>query len=533
MSEKKITNPETQAEKKTENKKNKGRFHRGIYSVGITALVLVGIIAFNVLVSALSNRFMLEYDMTIDKVKTISEENLRYIKEVDTEIDVIMCAEAEDYYTQGMNYYGQNLYGLVEDYGQYYKQTVELVKKYNSYNSKINVTFIDTQDSEFTDIAQKYSDEVIGYGDIIVSAEINGSTRYKIIGFADIYELYEDTSYGELYKTVLVQGNNIETALTSAITYVTNDREKKVAFLTGHSSEDFSTEYRKMLEINNYEVDVIDDKAITKLDTDYSALFIVGPNRDFLESELSVIADYLDNNEKYGTSLVFFADCTAPYLPNFYGFLEEWGIEVSEGKLFQTDVYNCIPYSPTTFYSQVVSADSAMSNGVADCVTGYNIPMNPAFSADGNIKVSKVVATYDTVVNAPVNVSDNWKGYDDYEQDSYSTVIDSHRTAYDSKSNLLENHVFAFSSVEFIYSEYYSNYSSSVGNKKLALKVAERAVGAEDTGISFVTRQITTEGFTTPVTEANANAVLIIFVIAMPVLLIIAGVIVYIRRRIS
>ena len=49
---------------------------KGGYSIALTAMVLVGIIVFNILVTALSNRFILEFDMTAQKQNSISEENI-------------------------------------------------------------------------------------------------------------------------------------------------------------------------------------------------------------------------------------------------------------------------------------------------------------------------------------------------------------------------------------------------------------------------------------------------------------------------
>ena len=85
MDEKKIVSTENKTKKKfalpkRKHIKNQFLFKRGAYSVAITAIVLVGIIILNVLVSALNNRFLLEYDMTSNKVNTISEDNIEYIK---------------------------------------------------------------------------------------------------------------------------------------------------------------------------------------------------------------------------------------------------------------------------------------------------------------------------------------------------------------------------------------------------------------------------------------------------------------------
>lgn len=557
MEENKVTNPETPEEqavvaevesanaestekkakkkftlpkfKKSDKIKNQALLKRGSYAIIVTAVVLVGIIAFNVLLSVLSNRFMLEYDMTSDKINTISEDNVRFIKKIDNEVTVTMCAKAADYYGGYMNYYAQNLYGLTEDYSNYYKQTVSLIEKYNNYNNKIKVNFVDTQDSSFTEITSKYSKEKLNYGDIIVSCETNGNERYKIIGFKDIYSITEDDTYAAYgYTMSSISGNNIETALTSAIAYATSSEVKKAAFITGHSKEDLSETYRELLKTNNYEVEVIDDSMVSKISSEYDAVFIIAPTIDFLESELDALSNFLDNDEKYDKGLVFFGDASAPYLPNLYSFLEQWGIEVGEGILFETNTNNHMPDTPTVLGSYPGSEDE-ITNNIEICITGYNVPMQAAFSEDGTKKVTSLVVTPDTVVGAPVGTSDSWKGAGKYEKGSYSTVIQCERSSYDDDNNLIKNNVIALSSYEFIHSEYAEH--NSVGNKNIAFAVAERAVGAEDSGISFVSKVITNESFSTSVTQTSVNLVTIIFMVALPVLCIAAGIYVYIRRK--
>ncbi|MBR6533411.1 MAG: GldG family protein [Clostridia bacterium] len=515
---------------KSDKIKNEALFKRGTYSAVITAVVLIGIIVFNVLLSALSSRIMLEYDMTSDKVNTVTAENVKFIKEVDEQVAITMCAKAQDYYGGMMTYYAQNLYGITEDYSSYYKQTVNLIERYNDYNNKIKVEFVDTQDASFTEITAKYSKESLSYGDIIVSCKQGNSERYKIVRFKDIYNVVTDDSYAAYYGYSLttIEGNDIETALTSAVAYVTSSETKKVAFITGHSKDDYSENYRSLLKTNNYEIDVISDALVSKISSNYDAIFIVAPTVDFIESELSAIADFLDNGEKYGKGLVFVGDASAPYLPNFYGFLEEWGIEVMEGILFETNSQNYMPDKPTVMGSYPASEDS-ITNGVSLCISGSNIIMNPAFSSNGDTKVETLICTPGTVVNAPTGTSDTWNGAGEYKKSTYSTVIKSERTAYDSDNNLLKNTVIAFSSIDFIHSEYAE--STSVGNKDIAFAAAERVSGAEETGISFVTKVITNESFASSVTQSALNTIYIIFMIALPVLCIAAGIYVYIRRK--
>lgn len=514
--------------KKPKKLRNQALLKRGGYAMGITAAVLAGIIVLNVLLGVLANRIPLEFDMTHDKKNSITAENIEYIKSVDKEVTITVCANETDYLYYMANYAPQ-LYGVMDDYSEYYDQTLTLVNKYDNYNSKITVEYVDTQDTKFTEITAKYSQEQIGYGDLIVTCNDGTAERYKVVSFQDIYVLEADETYALYgYTAYAITGNNIETALTSAIAYVTSSVDKKVAFITGHSKEDYTESYQELLKTNNYEIDVISDIVLTKLSSDYDAIFIVAPTTDFIDSELDIISSFLDDEGKYGKGLVFIADAASPYLPNLSAFLAEWGIEVREGIMFETDENNHMPDEPTTLGSYPY-ADDEILNSISICITGYNVPITQAFESNNTITTTQLVVTPATVVNAPVGTSNSWTGADKYTKETFATVIQSKRFNYDNDNNPIQNYVFALSSIEFIHGDY--SETSAISNKNIAFKVAERAVGAEDTGISFVSKTIENESFATEVTEATRNIILVVFVIVLPVAIIVAGIYVYIRRK--
>ena len=148
--------------------RNQALLRRGGFSIAITAAVLAGIIVVNILVSALADRFVLEFDMSTEKQNAMNEENIDYLRDLETEVEIIVCATPEDYVGGYMSYLAQNMYGVSSDATQYYDQTIKLLDKYPAYNSKISLRYVDTQSSEFNEITSTYSNEQLNYGDIIV-----------------------------------------------------------------------------------------------------------------------------------------------------------------------------------------------------------------------------------------------------------------------------------------------------------------------------------------------------------------------------
>lgn len=508
--------------------KNQAFLKKGSYSLAITAAVVAGAIILNVLTNALASRFVLEFDMSVNKDNSISEENIDYIKSIDNEVTVTVCAD-ETSYSSYMGYYAQQ-YNVSDDAAaKYYDQTVTLIKKYGDYNKNIKVNFVDTQSTEFTEISSKYSTKNLTYGDIIVTSGEGEDEKSKIVGYKDIYNLYEDTtyaSYGMSYYTV--SGNNIETALTSAIAYVSSDKIKKAAILTGHSTNDYTADYQTLLKDNNYETTVISDSIVNDISDEFDLVVIPAPTIDFIGSELDAVSEFLDNDGKLNKGLIFFADINAPYLTNLYDFLEQWGIVVEDGILFETNENNHMPDDPTTIGSYPASDDELLS-GISTCITGLNVPLYAAFENQDSISVASLTETPESPVAAPKGTASDWTGADDYEKKAYSTAIMASKLDYDDDNNAITSYVTAFSSSDFLQSEY--NEYSSVSNKNLVLAVTEKLAGADNTGISFVSKYIEEESFADKVTETSANVVRLIFMIILPIACIALGVYIYIKRR--
>lgn len=509
--------------------KNEALFKKGSYSLALTAIVLVGILVVNILVSALNDRFVLEFDMTAEKENSISEENIDYIKSIKNEVDVIVCATEESYISY-MASMAEQTHGLTSDAttSDYLNQTLTLINKYGAYNKKIKVQFVDTQSSEFTAITSKYGTNNLEFGSIIVSVtKADGTLRYKKLGFKDIYSLTEDDTYAAYgMVTTTISGNNIETALTGAISYVLSDIDVKVAFLTGHSSNDLTASYKKLLTDNNYEVEVISDAVVNKIDEKFDMIVIPAPTKDFIESEITAISSFLDNDGKLGKSMMVFADASAKYLPDFYSFLNEWGIAIGEGILYETNAN----YHAEGDHTTLISANTGKIEDLADlelCVTGYNVPMEPAFETEGSKTVVSVVETMESVTEAPKGIEE-WAEADSAGKSNYSTIIETTQMEY-INNEPKESRVTVFSSPFFLSSEY--NEAGTVANKDLTLAMADRASGTGKSDISFVSKTITNESFYESVTEGSANAIKVIFMFILPLAVLAMGIVIFIKRR--
>ena len=512
--------------KKPRKLRNTAFLKRGGFALAITAAVLVGVVLLNILVGALSNRFHLDFDMSPQKVNTISKENKEFIKGVKIPVTITVCAE-KDSYVRMLAQYSESVFNAAGD-PAYFEQTVNLIEKYAEYNKNITLRFIDPQDPAFTEISTKYANDKVIFSDIIVSSGEEETERYKVVHFTDIYALSDESGYAAAgYGAYTISGNNIETVLTSAVAYAASSESKKVALLTGHSASNVYESYVETLKLNNYEIETISDTIVTKIPGDCDAVLIAAPTSDFLGNELDVISEFLENGGDLSKGLIVFTDATAPYLPNFYDFLEQWGITVSEGILFETNAGSHLPDQPTALGTW--PDKDSLTSGMNYAVTGYNLPIQPAFESEGNITVTTLMSTTESVVAAPVGTPNNWDGAGNYEKDTYCGVIQSQKLDYNDDNEAISSFVMAFSSVEYIFSD--RAESSTLSNKDISLAAMSRATGREDVEISFISKTITNESYAESVTEASTLAIKIIFIGVLPILTIAACIFIYIRRK--
>lgn len=517
-----------------ENKSNKTKASVAII---ITAVLIAVIIGANVLLSALSDNYHLEIDMTKDKVTTLSDDNIDYIKSFKEPIEIIICSTRENYANcmaltalnfnindSVFNQFDETETKASRSYFDYYEQTLSLIDEYAAYNKNITVKYISFDSLEAMTLLENYRNESnLTEGSIIVSNTKNN--RYKILNYWDIYSLDADAySYG----SYTFNGNNLETVLTKAISYVSSD--KKIGIVSGHSKEDVTEYYREMLTLNNYEVLDISDTVLKSIPDEVDAIVIAAPTTDFTEEELLVIEEFLNNGWKLSKGLIFFADVTAPYLEGLYGMLEKWGIVASEGVLFETNEELHLTDDPMTMYSMPLEENNITTKLTSFCVSGNNVPLTVGKTSDTSIISESIISTYDTVVAVPKGTSASSTDYEGYTKKAYSTLIQAVKSQTNSENKQLSSYIMAFSSIDFIYSDY--ALSSMVDNLNLTLYATEAAVEVEDADIQFGLKTISTSG-NFKATDKTVNNIKLLFKWILPIACLTLAVIIYLKRRTS
>lgn len=511
---------------------------RGGYAIGFTAIVIAVFVVVNVLATALTARFPLNVDLTANSDYSISSKNIDYIRGVTRPVTITVCA-TEDNYSTYMAQYASYYYSATDSTnGQYYTQTLTLLDEYAKYNSNISVVFMDPDDPDFSDVKARVGDSAnLTYGSILVEStfDLNGTETYrsKVLAFSDLYEVTDSTGgyasyYGYGYE---LTGSKVESAVTSAIYSVTSDKTTEVGYIASRMDTSVLDGLTSTLSDNNYNVTAIDNLLTYDIDSSIEVLIIAAPTSDYSAEELQKIDTFLDNGGERGKTLLFFGSSDSPNLPNLYDFLAEWGINCSSGTVCETNSSNYLSGDMTTIGLQNDSSDytTSMNDLSRIYVAGGNIPMSVGYETQGNRTTTEMMATSETAVLRPSGAGSDWSA-DSGTQTQYSTAIASCDMLYNEDYTEKKSYVVAFSSVNFISSDWLS-YTGSVGNMEFVLSALNTVSGRDADTVTFTDKTIDVDSFSDKVTDFKSNLVKIIFVGLLPIGAIASGIIVWVRRK--
>ncbi len=314
-----------------------------------------------------------------------------------------------------------------------------------------------------------------------------------------------------------------ESNLTNAIIKVTRELEKVIYFTQGHGERDIESEDARGFKTaadgirnENYQVkgiNLAEDKIIPE---DCSVLITAGPTVDFFPFELDSIASYIDNGGKY------FAMIDPRVTTNLIPFLEEYKMHIGDnivvdasgvGQLFGMGPeiplisnYEDHPifkdFNVMTFYPQarsVSSTDEGKGGFSSEEI------LKTTSSSWGETDYMKREVKFDAGqdLRGPVSLA----------------VVSSKTLAANKKAQVL-----VFGDSDFATNAYIKNS----GNYDLFLNIINWMAEEEDM-ITIRPKEI--DDRRVNLTQKDSKVVLYVSVIALPLLVVIGGVIVYFKRR--
>ena len=504
------------------------KFKHGAMATTLTIVFFVFLVLVNVVATKLFERYPITIDLTKEKIYSISEDSEEYIKSIDMDVMITVCADEKAF----------------SSLSTYTQQANEVMKTYSKYNDKIKYQYMDINSNP--DFYKDYTDEVAQY-DIIVETNPTGDDgkkikRTRVIGLIDLVQFNDEltqmfSQYGvsveEYAKQVgndltfisyygnYIESSSAEQAFTSAIMAVTDPSPVTVTFLEGRSELSEFSYLRTLLTANGYTVKSI-NITTDDIPDDSNVLVIGAPKVDYLPEELDKVDKFLLNDGKLGRQLIYVGDYGQADTPNIDEFLKEYGLEVGKGvvcETYQSNYYQKNYYTIASEISDDFRQD--MTNSSPQLLVLSSRPVNPLYEEDGMIKTFKYVSSTKDAYTMDTQTQETLtKGQQNYIvlASKVSFGVDNDDTYY--------CNVLAIGGASIISDQVlaYDQYQ----NREYILSVINGLTG-KTKGITITPKVISGNIF--DINEGQKSKLKWTFIVIIPVIVLITGLVIWIRRK--
>lgn len=521
--------------------KNRKKLKYGALATGITAVFIAAVVLVNIVVSVVMDRYPLKVDLTSSKLYEISQDSIDYVKGLSRDVEILVLAE-ESYFTTN----------------NYMKIVPETLDKYRqNSNGHISVEFYNmVNHPEITTKYKQYYSGEFQEGDVIIAC----GDRVKVLDFGDIIQTEQTPDYTTYtYKTSYTFVG--EQSITSAIMSVTDANPKKVAFIQTAGANSIYAETNKysvaalhdLLDKNGYDITDVDLLNDNILPADYDLVVLPAPYNDLTEAMVTKLSDFLYNDGDLSRDLFYIADVKQSTTPNLDAFLAEWGVSIGDAIVYEgnTSQAQYVSTAIGTLSAPVaVMAESdygaQLSNTSRPIVAPLAQPIRLLFESNTNRSTLALLQTSETAFLYPLNTqADDPADPTDVpasSEDAASTTatsfdISSAETGVQNlmtistKTNAVNEDVFSsqllvMSSCSML--DYYVAQSASYNNAEYVVSAVNVMVGKEN-GIVIANKALEQTNIT--VTEGQLSGLRTLVIVVIPLIVVVIGLVVFVRRR--
>lgn len=467
---------------------SKKHIKNGSYSMTMTVVFIAVVIVINMIVGELPSKYT-EIDISGQKLYSIGDETKELLSELEKDVTIYQIAQSGG-----------------ED-----EVITSLLKKYEDESEHIKVEQKDpVVNPKF---ASEYTTDNLSANSLIVTC----GDRSKVIDYNNMYE--SDIDYQTYsYQTTGFDG---EGQITSAIGYVTSENLPILYTLTGHGETELGSTMKEGIEKANMEIKSLNLVSEGSVPEDADCLFIGSPSTDISSDEKDAILEYLEN----GGKAMIFSDYNENKMENFDEILANYGLERTEGIVFEGDSQHYAMQMPYYILPDVGSAEavSGMSSDGYMVLAPFAQGIVQADDVRSTVVVNSLLSTSDQAYSKS-NLSSGSLEKEDGDTDgpfdvgvSVTENVDDKETklVYYSASSLLDSQV---------------NQMVSGGNEKLVMESLKWMVDTEETvTVSIPSKSLQVSSLMIPGYDASFWKICVMGVV--PGFFLVAGFVVWFKRR--
>lgn len=477
-----------------------------MYSIGSVVLLIAIVLLSNILFDGIFGK-ALTFDFSDAGQNSVSQISVDYLDSLpaDTRIRIVGLFTRPDN-VSGTPY--QYIVPLLDDYVK--KSDGKITVEYVNMNEQPTIiSQLDPTNSY--DLSSKEDQYVVEY---------NG--RIKTVNPLDCYSYDEEMS--AYYGQYIVVGNNTEFTFTNAMYNLTSNNSFKTYIVTG-LRETGNIYLTKILESMSVEVSELPVSENFTVPADCELLILNGPNSDISEKVYVALTDYLKNGGKMFVAVDYSLDNVGERYDRLNALLNQMNINIDPVIVSENDPgYQLGGYS---IDSTVTAAD--MFADYADIIyfhSTYARSVRQIGSPDSNIQTYPVLLTSNKAsvleVDSDGNIIDN-----------AAQIENQYNVAMYSVSNSNPAELFVFGTMNFSSDEYISSYGLNDINIDF-LKSCIRELSSEQIATSLNVPTKNVDDFSLDPQKSTASlatAMLIVFMMVIPIILVSMAVIVYTKRK--
>ena len=468
---------------------SKKHIKNGSYTMVMSVIFIAVVIVINMIVSTIPSKYS-EIDISSQKLYSIGDETKKMLKDLEKDVTIYQIAQS----------------------GSEDENISNLLKKYEDESKHIKVEQKDpVVNPKF--VSQYTSDDLSANSLIVVCGD-----RNKVIDYNNIYETSID------YQTYSSQttGFDGEGQITSAIGYVTSENLPVLYTVEGHGEKDMDSSIKEDIEKANMDIKSLNLLTEGSVPDDADCLFIDSPSTDFSSDEKDAIIEYLEN----GGKAIIFSDYTTEDMPNFDAILENYGVQRTEGVVFEGDKQHYAMQMPYYLVPTINSTDASSETASAGyyVLAPYAQGIKQLDDVRDTVKIESILTTSDQAYSKTDLNSNTIEKEDGDVEGPFDLGVSITESLDDDK----ETQIVYYSTSNLMDSQ--TNQMVSGGNEKLIMESLKWMTDTEESAsVSIPSKSLEVSYLT--ITDYDAAFWKICTIALIPGIFLVIGFVVWIKRR--
>lgn len=538
--------PEEKAEEGQEDKPEKEKTHKdhrklryGTIATVMSVVVIAAVVLLNVVVGVLDDRFPLTLDLTKDSLFTLSEQSQEIAKNVKTDVEIVVFMPEEMFAASTGS----------EQFDTVLRQFTQGVRSYESLSGgRVKTSYVDLSSNPL--LAEDYEKYSITSGSILFrsvpEAGSGEKEKYRVSSINDLISANQSGGYGG-YGGTTTYTSNVEQILAKNINAVSNPNNLKAIMLTGHGeSESTVSVLTSLLQENGYELETVNPSTAEEFSEEAVTMFIPAPTIDYTADELEKIRVWMDNEQdgvkRLGRNLMLVVGSMAK-CPELYDFVNTYyGIEITDNVVVETTMQRIYQtmygYNQLQTVADIASTDftSGLTSKLAAAPITRQLILHETDNSEDAALTNHLLMSFPESARllnlTDLEAEEEESGDEELEPvkaDSYpiAGMAYANQYAYDNTGDYPEK---VETNVLVCGSEGMLGVlgSSTYANESLLLQSINGISGNED-AVTVSTLSLAQD--TLEFTRLTALVLFIVFVIAVPVILLVICLVVFLKRR--